>query len=115
MMGPWVIGALVNQYWPAYDAGGEPKTNLFVLQPFVNYNFGVGWALGFSPIITANWDASEGHKWTVPLGLGITKTTVFNGRPMNIGVHYYGNVERPEGSAGYQLRFVIALLYPERK
>jgi hypothetical protein len=115
MKGPWVIGGLINQYWPVSDTGGEPKTNLLVLQPVVNYNFGGGWALSFSPSITANWDASAGNEWTVPLGLGITKTTVFNGRPMNIGLSYFGNVTRPEGSAGYQLRFAISLLYPEKK
>jgi hypothetical protein len=48
-------------------------------------------------------------------GLGITKTTTFNGRPMNIGPQYFGNVERPARSAGYQLQFAISLLYPEKK
>jgi len=115
MTGPWVIGALVNQYWPVVDSGGEPKTDLFVLQPFVNYNLAHGWALSFAPIITANWDAASGDQWTVPLGLGITRTTVFNGRPMNLGVQYYYNVARPDGSAAYQIRFIVALLYPERK
>jgi hypothetical protein len=115
MKGPWVIGGLINQYWPLSDTGGEPKTNLLVLQPAINYNFGGGWAMSFSPAITANWDASAGNQWTVPLGLGITKTTVFNGRPMNIGMQYFGNVERPAGSAGYQLRFAISLLYPEKR
>jgi len=42
----------------------------------------------------------------------VTRTTVFNRRPMNIGFQYYYNVERPDGSAGQQLRFVMALLYP---
>jgi hypothetical protein len=110
--GPWVIGALLSQIWPMADTGGNPKTDLFTLQPFVNYNFDHGWALSFSPIITANWNASSGNEWTVPLGLGITKTTVFNRRPMNIGLQYYYNVTRPDGAAGQQLRFVIALLYP---
>ena len=115
MKGPWVIGGLINQYWPLSDTGGEPKTNLLVLQPAINYNFGRGWALSFSPSITANWDASDGNDWTVPLGLGITKTTVFDGRPMNVGLQYFGNVERPEGTAGYLVRFSISLLYPEKK
>jgi hypothetical protein len=115
MKGPWVIGGLINQYWPLSDTGGEPKTNLLVLQPAVNYNFGGGWALSFSPAVTANWDASAGNQWTVPLGLGITKTTIFSGRPMNVGLQYFGNVERPAGSAGYQLRFAISLLYPEKR
>ncbi len=48
----------------------------------------------------------------VPLGVGVTRTTVFNHRPMNLGVQYYYNVERPDGSAGQQLKFVVSLLYP---
>jgi hypothetical protein len=114
MSGPWVIGGLVGQYWPVVDGGGPPETNLFVTQPFVNYNFGKGWAIAFAPLITANWDASSGNQWTVPLGLGITRTTVFNGRPMSIGAQYYNNVTRPDGAAGYTFRFIIAPLFPKR-
>jgi hypothetical protein len=110
--GRFVLGAVVSQLWPMADSGGDPKTDLFTTQPFVNYNFGRGWALGLGPVITANWNASEGNEWTVPLGLGITRTTVFNRRPMNVGIQYYYNVERPDGAAAQQLRFIIALLYP---
>lgn len=115
MHGPWVIGALVSQFWPMSDAGGEPETNQLVFQWFVNFNFGKGWALATAPLNTANWDADERQQWTVPLGLGISKTTVFNGRPMSLGVQYYYNVERPDGVAATQLRFVVSLLYPASK
>src|SRR5262249_8826890 len=111
--GPFVLGGLVTQLWPFGDSGGEPKTNSFLLQPFINFNFGKGWALAFSPIITANWDAEKGNQWTVPLGLGIPRTTVFNGRPMNLGIQYYYNVTRPDGAGSSQLRIQIALLYPQ--
>jgi hypothetical protein len=112
--GPWVLGGLISQIWPVTDTGGAPETNLFLFQPFVNYNLGrSGWALSTAPIITANWDAPSGTEWTVPVGVGITRTTVFNRRPMNIGFQYYSNVERPDGSAGQTFRFIIALLYPQ--
>jgi hypothetical protein len=111
----FVLGGLVSQIWPVADSGGEPKTNLLTIQPFINYNFGGGWALSFAPIITANWDATAGNEWTLPLGAGITRTTVFNGRPMNIGFQYYRNVERPDGGPGQQFRFTIALIYPEKQ
>jgi hypothetical protein len=111
-VGDLITVALLSQFWPLHDDGGDPETDLFVLQPFVNYNFGKGYALSFAPIISANWDAVDGQQWTVPLGVGITRTTVFNRRPMNIGVQYYYNVERPDGSAAHQLRFVVAALYP---
>jgi hypothetical protein len=113
MTGPWVVGGLVNQFWPMADSGGEPKTNLLVVQPFVNYNFGGGWAVAFAPVMSANWDAAAGHQWTIPLGLGVSKTTVFNGRPMTLGVHYDYNVDKPQGSSGELLRFAISFLYPQ--
>ena len=110
--GAFVLGSLVSQVWPLSDAGGAPETNLFTVHPFVNYNAGGGWAVSFAPIMTANWNASDGNEWTVPLGLGVTKTTVFNHRPVNVGVNYFYNVERPDGAAGQQLRFVLSLLFP---
>jgi hypothetical protein len=112
MTGPWVIGGVISQYWPAADAGGEPKTNQFVAQPAINYNFGKGYAVSFSPVITADWDAPDGQEWTVPMGLGVSRTTVFSGRPMSLGLQYYRNVVRPDGSPGQVLRFAITLLFP---
>jgi len=50
-----------------------------------------------------------------PEGLRISKTTVFNGRPMSLGVQYYYNVKRPDTVAATQLRFVVSLLYPTAK
>ncbi len=113
MTGPWVIGGLVNQFWTYYDEGGDPETNLFVFQPFINYNFGGGWALSFAPLWTANWDAPDGEEWTIPLGLGLTRTTVFNRRPMSLGIQLYRNVERPSNAAETQIRAVVSFLFPK--
>jgi len=115
MNGPWVAGALVSEFWPLADAGSDVETDLFIFQPLVNYNFGKGYALGFAPVISANWNAPDGEEWTVPLGIGLSRTTGFNRRPMTLGAQYYYNVERPEGSAGQTLRFVVTLLYPTAK
>lgn len=60
----------------------------------------------------ANWEAPKGERWTLPLGLGLTRTMLLGSQPMNLGVQYYYNVERPEGTGASQLRFVIALLFP---
>ena len=112
MHGPWVMGGLVSQFWPMADEGGSPETNQFVFQWFLNFNFGQGWAISSAPLNTANWDAEDGQQWTVPLGAGITKTTVFNGRPMTVGLQYSHNVKRPDSAAATQLRFVLSLLFP---
>jgi hypothetical protein len=114
MSGPWVLGTLMNQLWNFADDGGDPEVNQFLIQPFANYNFGKGWALSSSLSMTANWNAPSGDEWTVPLGMGISKTTQFNGRPITVGAQYYHNVERPAGSAADQLRINLTLLYPPR-
>lgn len=117
MTGPWVFGALVSSVWTFADqpeGDFDAETNLFSFQYFVNYNFGQGWALTSAPIITANYDAPDGQKWTVPFGVGITRTTAFNGRPMSLGAQFYGNVEHPDAAAATQFRIVISLLYPNQ-
>ncbi|MCI0416607.1 hypothetical protein L0222_27880 [bacterium] len=113
MPGPWVLGVLVNNVWTFHDSGSSTEVNQFLIQPFVNYNFGKGWAISTGPSITANWDAPSGQEWTVPIGIGIARTTVFNKRPMTLAVQYYRNVERPDGVGANQIRFAITLLYPK--
>jgi hypothetical protein len=39
---------------------------------------------------------------------------LFCRRPINIGVTYYHNVERPDGAADQQARFSVTLLYPRK-
>jgi hypothetical protein len=68
--------------------------------------------ISFAPIITYNFDGDDGDRWTVPLGGGVAKTTVFSGKPMQLGVHYYSNAARPTGAPGQQLRFNVSFLYP---
>ena len=112
--GPFVLGSLFQQLWPMSDSGGEPKTNFFLWQYFVNYNFGQGWALTTAPSITANWDAEEGQRWTIPVGGGISRTLIFNRQPMTLGFQYYYNSVRPDNANATTVRFVFALIYPER-
>ncbi|HET6268319.1 MAG TPA: neuromedin U, partial [Acidobacteriota bacterium] len=112
MPGHFVLGLLINQAWTFADNGGDPKVNQFLMQPFVNYNFGKGWALSTGPSITANWDAPDGEKWTVPVGGGITRTTVLAKRPVSLGIQYFHFVKHPTSAAADQLRLIFTLIYP---
>jgi hypothetical protein len=108
----FVFGALVNQLWTFADDGDDTEVNQFFLQPFINYNFGKGWALSSAPSITANWDAPDGEEWTVPVGLGISRTTAIAKRPISLGISYFHNVEHPSGAGANQIRFQVTLIYP---
>ena len=70
MTGDWVIGALVQNVWDFAGDDDRESVNQFLMQPFINYNFphAPGRYLSFSPIITANWEASNEDTWTVPIG-----------------------------------------------
>jgi hypothetical protein len=114
MPGPWVIGSLFSQVSPLTDSNGAPRTNSFLWQYFINYNFGKGWAISSAPSITANWDAPSGQQWTIPIGVGITRTLVFNKQPMSLGFQYYDNLKRPDNATATTLRFNIALIFPQK-
>jgi hypothetical protein len=111
-LGPFVVGALASQVWSVKDNEGRPRTNLLSVQPFFNYNFGHGWALGLAPIITASWDAARDDTWTLPLGASISRTLVFAKQPMTLGFQYYYNVLRPDSAAANQIRVVVNFLFP---
>ncbi len=112
--GPFVLGSLFVQFSPMTDANGPPRTNLFLWQYFVNYNFGKGWALTTAPSITANWDASRNQRWTVPVGGGISRTLVFQRQPMTLGFQYYYNPIRPDSANSTTLRFSVSLIFPQK-
>jgi len=85
-----------------------------MLQPFINYNMEHGWYLTSAPIMTANWLAAPGQQWTVPVGGGIGRIFKLGDQPVTASIAGYYNVERPTGTATWQLRTFLSLLFPER-
>lgn len=111
----WVYGALVNNVWSVSTDAGRPRVNQMLLQPFVNYNFAdhPGRYLSFSPIITANWEASSAQRWVVPLGLSIGQIMRVGRQPVNLQAGAYYNVERPDDATRWQVRLQMQLLFPK--
>lgn len=111
----WVYGALINNVWSVSTDAGRPRVNQMLLQPFINYNFPdhPGRYLSFSPIITANWEADSGQRWTLPLGLSIGQIMKFGQQPVNLQAGAYYNVERPDFASRWQARLQVQLLFPK--
>jgi hypothetical protein len=112
MQGPWVIGGITNNIW-SLSGEGRNRYNAFLVQPFINYNFGHGTAIGSSPIITANWEAESDDRWTVPLGLQLTQILFLGHQPVSALLGAYYNVVRPDIGPEWQLRFQISFLFPK--
>jgi hypothetical protein len=109
MPGNWVIGSLVSNVW---DISGSDPISFFTWQPIVNYNLQDGWYLAFVPIITADWEASSGRRWTVPVGGGVGKIFRIGERPVNMSTHIYYNVEKPDVLGDWNLRIQFQLMFP---
>ena len=112
--GKWTGGAVTSNVWSVAGSSDRDDVNFFLLQYFLNYNLGNGWAVGTAPILTANWKADSGNQWTIPWGLQVSKVTHFGSRPVNLLLGYYKNAEHPEGAADYQVRFQLNLLFPQK-
>ncbi|MCX6159933.1 MAG: neuromedin U, partial [Ignavibacteriae bacterium] len=108
----WTLGLVAQNTW-SY-AGDETKTdvNFFYSQIFIVKNLPKGWYLNCAPIITANWKASSGNQWTVPLGIGAGKLLKFGKLPVNLQAGYYYNAVKPDGGAKWQLRGLMVFFLP---
>lgn len=113
-VGEWTMGIVASNIWSFAGDGQRDDVNFFFAQYFVNYNFGKGWAIGTAPIVTANWEASSGNKWTIPWGLNLSKLTHFGPRPVNLLIGYYKNSEYPAGAADEQVRLQVNFLFPTK-
>jgi hypothetical protein len=114
--GKWVIGALANNLWSFAGDSDREDVNLMTIQPFINYNFGKGWYVSTSPIITANWEAhGSDNTWTVPVGGGFGRIIRIGKLPINLNVQAFDNVVKPDddATADWTLRLQVQFLFPK--
>jgi hypothetical protein len=110
---PWVYGVLANNVWSlsSDERGGAYNNGL--IQPFVNYNFKEGFYLTSAPIMTVNWKADGGQRWTVPLGGGVGKIFHLGRLPVNTQLSAYYNVVHPDDGANWQIRAQVQFMFPK--
>ncbi len=114
MPGNWVVGSLVSNVW-SVGGSGDQDINLFTWQYFINYNIpkSGGWYLTSAPIMSANWKADSGDKWTVPVGGGGGRVFKIGKQPVNAQAQAFYNVAKPEYGADWQLRLQLQFLFPK--
>jgi hypothetical protein len=112
--GPWTLGALVNNVWSVAGPSDRADVKQMSLQYFINYNLKKGWFISMSPTITANWQASSGNVWMVPVGGGMGRVFRLGYQPMNVSLAFFGNAAHPVGGSPWGMRLQISLLFPKR-
>jgi hypothetical protein len=106
------VGGLVRQIWSFSGASDRSDVSQFMLQPFLNLQIGDGWYLSSSPVITANWNAESGNKWTVPVGGGAGRVFKIADQPVNVRLEAYANTEKPSGAPDWSSKFTFQFLFP---
>ncbi len=102
-----LVGFLAVHSW---DVGGsnDEDFSTTTIEYFYAYGLGGGWQIAAAPVIEADWEAESGETWTIPIGIGVEKTTKFGDTPWNFALeaHYY--VEQPD-SFGPELLLVFTI------
>ncbi|MEQ1952585.1 hypothetical protein [Mesorhizobium sp. CN2-181] len=108
-------GFLAVNIWSFAGDGDRADVNELTFQPFLNYNMPKGWYLTSAPVITADWEAGEDNRWTVPIGGGIGRIFKIGEQPINAQLSAYYNVVKPDDTgADWQLRAQWTFLFPSR-
>ena len=107
--GRWgFVGLLVNHQW---SVAGEDDydTSLTGGQYFYTINLKNAWQIQAQPTFSYNHNGTAGNRWTLPVGIGVSKTTIIGKTPWKFGLQYWHYVESPKDfGAEYQIRFVIS-------
>ena len=79
------------------------------IQYFYAYGLGGGWQISAAPIGTFNKDAADDNKWSIPIGAGISKTSIAGTTPLKVGLQVWKYVKKPDAFGGdWTVRFSIA-------
>ncbi len=118
LLGPEVIGAIVRKWGVLgllvthqWDVAGEDdySTSITGGQFFYVFNLGNGWQFNGSPTFSYNHKASSDNAWTLPVAVGLSKTTIINGRPWKFGLQYWHYIESPDVfGPDFQIRFSVS-------
>jgi hypothetical protein len=124
-VGPSAVGAFIGrkfilggllQHWESYASGGngsgEPVSFSW-LNLFYFWNLENGWQVGGTPVITADWEADDDQRWTVPIGVGVYKTHFFGKMPIKMGVEMQYMPVRPDAyGQQFNIRLTFAPVFP---
>jgi hypothetical protein len=108
--GHFLFGALTNNVWTGQNKEHQ-RVNQFTLNPFVFYNLQRGWYVVSSPLITSDWTARPGQKWTVPVGGGVGRVMKVGFQPINARVQFWDDVKQPTGGPSWTMQAQVQLLF----
>jgi hypothetical protein len=108
--GHLLFGALINNQWTGQN-GRHERVSQFTLNPFVYYNLPKGWYVMSSPVMTADWTAKPGEKWTVPVGGGAGRIFKLGLQPVNARVQFWKDVKTATLGPSWTMQAQVQFLF----
>ncbi|MGB5408708.1 MAG: hypothetical protein WBN43_18205 [Thiogranum sp.] len=103
-----LVGALVSNQWDFAGWGEDNNYSATTAQYFYAYGLGNGWQITSSPVITYDWKADSDQALSLPLGVGVGKTTKINGRAWKFQAQVQYFVEQPDAfGSDWLLKFTV--------
>ena len=105
----WTYAVIGTQVW------GQDGYSTSTVQPMLFYNIpGTdGIAINYNAVSSYNFNANKGDRWTIPLGLSVSKPWVIkSGHAIDASIGAYINVVKPDGAADWTFRWTIGLVFP---
>jgi hypothetical protein len=105
----WKIGGLVQQYWDYAGDDDRDDVNVMNFQYFIFYSIDDVTSIGAAPNIIANWEQNGDNAWTIPIGIGVSRTFQFGKVPVRFGAEVHYSVVQPDDVPGaeWDFRFYV--------
>jgi hypothetical protein len=93
---PWV-GGILAQHWSSF-AGEDDRadTSQSDIQYIIRRSIPGAMSIGMGPTITYDWKADSNNALTLPVGLGLTKTTRWGKTPVKLRAEIHYSIIKPE-------------------
>jgi len=107
-LGKWgVVGGILAHQWDIAGSGNG-KIDLTSLTYFYAFPLGGGWQIAAGPSVSYDHTRPSNDRWTIPLGVGLAKTSIIGGRPWKFQLQYWNYVESADAfSSEHQVRLSI--------
>lgn len=112
----WVVGVFPQHWWSVGGEADRKDVSLTKLQYFLWYSPAPTWQVGMSPNIVVDWmEPKAENRWTVPVGLGVSKMVMVGKLPVKFGLEADYSVVRPRDIPGneWTFKFTITPIVPK--
>ncbi|NRB72033.1 MAG: hypothetical protein HRU51_08990 [Xanthomonadales bacterium] len=102
-----LVGGVLSHQWDM-GGSGQGEIDITSFNYFYGFQLGGGWQIAAGPTISYDHTRDSSNRWTVPLGIGLSRTQVLGGRPWKFQLQYWNYVEKPDAfGPEHQLRLSI--------